>query len=150
MVSTYSELSFLTCQPKSRDEIFLRGGVVTTSNLEDRTAWCEARTVRRYFASAYRVSASPASIPGTHVGDNRSACARPYLQLPCPPFPPLLPRARAEQSCPAAAAPTNLGRRSSIPRAHGLLTSPSVFPAPHRTRLSPTPTGIDSAPADLH
>jgi len=68
--------------------------------------------------------------------------------LPCSPSPPLLPRARAEQSRAAlAGAPTNLGRRSSIPLAHGLLTSPSVSPAPHRTRLSPTPAGIDPVPA---
>jgi len=67
--------------------------------------------------------------------------------LPCSPSPPLLPRARAEQSRAAlAGAPTNLGRRSSIPLAHGLLTSPSVSPTPHRTRLSPTPAGIDLAP----
>ena len=60
-----------------------------------------------------------------------SATSPSTLSSPWPrsPSPHLLPCARAELSCPAAGAPTNLGRRSSIPLAHGLLTSPSVSPA---------------------
>ena len=87
-----------------------------------------------------------------HARASLSATSPSTLSSPWPrsPSPHLLPRARAEQSRPAAGAPTNLGRRSSIPRTHGPLTSPStssslleLTPAFSRPESSPRrPTAI--------
>ena len=117
-------------------------------NVERAERWrARIAACRTGFAGVQPRSMSrPSSFPALCTplsATSPSTLSSPWLRSPSPH---LLPRARAEHSCPAAGAPTNLGRRSSILLAHSLLTSPSVSPAPHRTRLSPTPAGIDPVP----
>ena len=131
-------LSFPFCLPKSRDEIFLRRGELSQPRKKKKkeknptpgppvslpfphfSLFCSAphrtRRRRRPFSRHVPVILVPRARPYPHRR------RQPYPPpLSCSPFPPRLPRARAEQSCPVAAptipaAPRPDSARQSLPR----------------------------------
>ena len=128
------------------------------------TVTTPARTVRRCSASACSARIATCHVSDISAGHPRSAHrARPYPRPSPRPYPlcaALFPAAFPFSSSSSsrtsrAELPPPVPRPSPphptpIPCTRACPAMPSVSSAPHRTRLSPTPAGIDPVPAGRH